>query len=255
MELHGTDFTKYNQYPDYASIELSDTTSVGVLDSIVDDWHREKGIKKDNAYIQFLKNGDGYIDYVKGLKSELSDMVVQKKQARDAEIAKRNQARIDQANKYWGIAVDDKGNMIDLGINDSVYSHIVKNGEFEIDNERIEIPKVIRSNITGEPKEYSREDFFNWLYIPRPVEIDGKRVNATGYEIHVHQQQQSRTLSHDVLDAFTAFTNGDKSQLIKQSVSKHRKANKTIKLSAKGGSTSSKSTNKKVNVKPKMTIN
>lgn len=253
MELHGTDFSKYDQFPDYANMELSDNSSIGVLDAIVADWHRERGIKPDGAYINWLKNGDGYLDYVKGLKSELADIVVAKKQQRDQLIEAKNKEAADKANQYWGVAIDDKGNLMDLDISDSVYSKVIKTGELKIEDSNVELPKVIRSNITGQPKEYSRNEFFNWLYIPRPVELDGKRVNATGYEVEIYKRNQSRTINHDILDAFNVFTNGDNSQLIKQSVSKHKKANKTIKLNSKG-STSKNTNRKQVNVKPKMTI-
>lgn len=255
MELYGTDFSNFNKLHDYTSIDINENTSMGVLDSIVKDWHREKNIEINQDYIQFLKNGDKYPEYVSKLKADLSNMVVQKKTEMDRQIAERNAAKQKQINEYWGISVDDKGNIVDLNITDSVYNKVLKTGELQLDNETLQIPKVIRSNITGEPKEYSRQDFFNWLYIPKPVEIDGERINATGYDIYLYNKTKTRTVNHDVVDAFTAFTNGDKSQLIKQSVTKHVKNQKSIKLNTKGGGSSNKSTNRKTDGKPKLRIN
>jgi hypothetical protein len=182
-------------------------------------------------------------------------MVVERKTEMDKQIAAKEKAKQDRINNYWGVAIDNKGNMVDLNIENSVYNKVMKTGEVKLGDETLQIPKVIRSNITGEPKEYSRQDFFNWLFIPKPVEIDGERINATGYDIYLYNTNKNRTVNHDVVDAFTAFTNGDKSQLIKQSVNKHVKTQKSIKLSSKSSSTTSRKTSKKTDGKPKMRIN
>lgn len=250
MELFGTDFSKFEQLPDYSKIELTSDTAVSVLDSIVEDYYREKGLKPDPNYIQFLKNGDGYIDYVNGIKGELSDIVVRKKAAMDKTIADRRIAEQQKIDNYWGIEVDDSGNMIQLDAPNSVYNKMMKEGSIEVDGETFTIPQVIKSSISGQPKEYTRQEVFNWLYVKRPVEVDGEKINATGYELYLYQKNAKRKVDHDILDALTAFTGNDPTQLVKQSVTKHRKLNKTI-ATPKGANAEPR---KQINVKPKMTI-
>lgn len=253
MELHGTDFSKFEQLPDYDSYQLSSDTAVGILDSIVEDWHKEKGIPVDKNYINYLKNGDNYLDYVNKLKNDLALTVKEKKQNLEKELQSKTLAAKKAADEYWGITIDNNGSVIDLNVEDSIYNKIIKTGSITVGNEKLIIPKVIRSTITGEPKEYTREDFFNWLYVKRPVELDGKRVNATGYDIYLYNTRKSRTLDHDLVDTFKAFTNGDSSQLIKQSVIKHIKSQKKVKVVPRNNNQYQGSVSNR-NVKPKLTL-
>lgn len=250
MELHGTDFSKYKQFTDYNALEITAETSTGVLDAIVRDYHREKGIKPDQNYINFLKNGDGYIDYVKGIKSELADISEQHRAAQRQKVEESKLAARQQAENYWGLSMDDKGNQIELDSENSIYNKVIKQGTITVDGETLNIPKVIKSNITGEPKEYSVQDFFNWLYVTRPVEVNGERINATGYELARYNKESKRTIDNDIVDAFTIFTNGDGSQLIKQSVNKHKKQHaKKITVTKKR-----QPDNKQTTVKRKLTL-
>lgn len=246
----------FREETDYASIKL-DKDNITQLKAIAIEGYMSKGMSSEeaNKYFDYVKstgsdNDEAYLEATKELK-HLTDSKSNRDTKKQQDIQLQQQAEQSNYNNYWGVQINDKGQLVNLNKENSIYN-IVQEGTLKVGEDTFNIPDNIRVMEDGKPKMYNRSDFFRYLYEPIVVlDNNGNRITTTRDNIKMQKEQSIRTVSNDVLDSYKRFTNYDISQLINEKVNNQKvKEIRTIVINnknknKKGGSVKHKGTTKR----------
>jgi hypothetical protein len=218
---------------DYSSLTLDENNEIQ-LSNIIKEARALRG--EDNAKIE------KYITYLKDSNSLFTDAQEELKYLVEVDNNKRaEQSRIEaeQANiaredaqNYWGVSVNEKGQLLDLGKPDSILG-IIKSGKLKIGEDVYNIPDKIRVSDGGQVKYYTKTDFFNYLYNPIEVVINNEKIKTTAYQLDLHKKNSSRSINDEVFDAFKQFVKFDNSQFIKEAVNQQNVRQVIKKINSK----------------------
>lgn len=206
-QIHGS-LKDFASFVDYSTMEITDETSNDVLKSLI----REQllALGNDAAYIdRFIKMSENdetlKADALAALTKLKADQVASK-QAADARILEQQQAAIKQVQDYYGITVNEKGEVVDLNKPDSLYDLIVKTGKIGdifIPTDGISIKR------DGKTEKLSRLDLFAYFYNTVQRE-DGSYQSQAEYDeaIRINDKknfivQGLRNLVGDDISTFT----------------------------------------------------
>lgn len=213
IELNGS-LEGFNKKVDYSTIDLKDD-NITQHKQIIIEARIKRGDTPEKAerYVKMLEDANATYDEAKEELAFLGEI-----SAREVAIeeAKLNELRVkaeDDAMDYWGIKIEN-GQLVDLNKQGSVYN-MIKNGKITIDNDNYTIPERIRINEGGKVSYATRQDFFNYLYNPVDVVIDGNKVKMTRHDLDIHNESLKRNTNHDLFDAFKRFVKYDVDQFIK----------------------------------------
>jgi len=235
LQAGGT-FDDFANTESYANVTL-DKDNEAQLKAIITKARSARGDSQESIdrYYNYLKssddNNDAVIEEAERELKYLKDTEQQRLQKQQQLIDQQQQAQQEELNNYWGVKVDEQGNLIDLNKDNSVYS-IIKNKTIKLGDDTFKIPDKIRVVENGKAILYTPDDFFKYLYEPIVVNINGKRVTTTRDNIKLSQEKEKRNINNDLYDAFLRFTNYDKSQFINEQI-KNSEVQKIKKLSAK----------------------
>lgn len=221
---HGS-LDNYSKSLDFSKLEITDSTTDDELKSII----REQLLAIGNdattveKLIRLSENDETLkVDALEAL-SKLKEIQKQKslliqKQQQDA-------AQIEEENirKYYGITVTEKGEVIDLKIENSLYDKIVNKG---IIND-IMIPKDgIVFNKDNKKQKLSRLDVFAYFY--NPVTKDGLT------QADVDEHNRLRDTNNFILQGIKNLTGGDISSIVKnlQNTIRLGDAKKIVRMSS-----------------------
>jgi hypothetical protein len=233
LQLNNGSLEGFGKKLDYSSIKL-DKDNETQLVNIITEARIARGESNDKIekYIKYLKSGDSLFDESnEELKYLIAkDTEFKTTQAKQIEIQKAND--IKAAEEYWGIKINNNGQLLNLNKPDSIYDTINK-GKLKINDEVYIIPDKIKITDNGKITYKTRDDFFNYLYSPVEVVLNDQRVKMTQHEVDLHNENLNRKPSNDIFDAYKRFVKYDTSQFIKENV--NRVAVNTIirKLSTK----------------------
>ena len=232
LSLHNS-LEGFDKQIDYSSIELQENNELQ-LTNVIKEARKLRGEsdEKVEKYINYLKDSNSLYSEA---QEELNFLVAKdsefkESQAKDIEL--KQQQELKDSQEYWGIAINDKGQIIDLNKSDSIYG-IIKSGKINIGDESYTIPEKIRVSKDGKVVYKSRNDFFNYLYNPIEVVIDNNKVQTTEYQLDMYNKNSSRKVSDDVFDAFKQFVNYDTSQFIKENFNRQEVKKVIKKISTK----------------------
>ena len=235
LQAGGT-FDDFANTESYANVTL-DNENEAQLKSIITKARSARGDSQESIdrYYNYLKssddNNDAVVEEAERELKYLKDSEQTRLQQQQELIDQQQKTQQEQLSNYWGVQVDEQGKLINLNKENSVYS-IIKNKTIKLNDNTFKIPDKIRVVENGKANLYTPDDFFNYLYEPIVVNIDGKRVTTTRDNIKLSQEQEKRNINNDLYDAFLRFTNYDKSQFINEQI-KNSEVQKIKKLSAK----------------------
>ncbi len=218
----GGDLESFTKPENYDIVKLDKKNDIQLKNTIFKGRSsRGEDVDSINKYYEYLKNSDTDNDSIfDEATKELAYLKTtndNKNKERNLQLELQKKTEIENMNNYWGVTVDDTGSLINSNINNSVYSKI-KSRQLNIDNAQFKIPDNIRVVEDGKAKLYTPDDFFNYLYEPIVLEIDGKRVTATRDGVKLSNEQKNRKIDNDIYDAFLRFVNYDKSQFITEQI-------------------------------------
>jgi len=218
LELNNGVLDGFNQTVNYSDVEI-DKTNEKQLELINLQYFLSRGHSQEEA--------ERFINYSKADKKLFDDAekhlgILQKEQEdfdkqQDDLLEQRKVTEQKSNDKYRGFSVE-KGKLIDLKQENSVYDKIVNKGMITIDNSTLEIPKTLRVNSNGKVKNIDRSQLINYAFTQKVQVVNGQKVMATDYEVYLHNKQANRTVDHDILELINAITGNDMSQLVEQKV-------------------------------------
>jgi hypothetical protein len=255
LELGGhiEDFKKQT---DYSAVKL-DKKDEAQLRRYAIEMYTDQGmsIDKANDYFDFVKStgtdndeifkeGKAGLDYLKTKQDTVNTNTQQEIADNEAN------SRIEMDN-YWGVGVNDKGVLVNLNKEDSIYS-VVTSGKLKVGEDTYNIPEKIKVIEDGKAKLYTKNDFFNYLYEPITVNMDGERVTTTRDNLKLQQETAKRTTGNDVFEAYRRFVGYDDSQLVSEKI-KSKEVDNVRRLVIKNKNKNATTTGKVV--KKKIVIN
>ena len=221
LELGG-DIEDFKKQTDYSGIKL-DKKDEAQLRRYAIEMYTDQGmtIDKANDYFDFIKStgtdndeiykeGKTGLDYLKAKQETVNN-----RKAKDVADQEAN-SKIEMDN-YWGVGINDKGALVNLNKEDSIYS-VVNSGKLKVGDDTYNIPEKIKVIEDGKAKLYTKNDFFNYLYEPIVVNIDGERITTTRDNLKLQQENAKRTTGNDVFEAYRRFVGYDDSQLVSEKV-------------------------------------
>jgi len=241
LELNNGDFEGFSDKVSYKDVKIDDKNE-DQGKSIIFAARKARG--EDNVkiekYYNYLKDSDGLKDEVKTELEYLQKSENDRdKQEEDAVVNKRAQD-ITNSNNYWGVAVNDKGEMSKLNVDNSIYDIIVNKKSIKVDDKTYKIPEKIRVTDNGKVSYYTPDQFFMYLYEPVPIKgKDNQTHYVTRDEIKINNENSKRTNGHSVLEAFRRLVNYDDSQFITEQINSAKIkgfSNKTVRRYTTGKS-------------------
>lgn len=218
MKTNNGSLEGFNSGMDYSKITLDESNEEQLVNVIIES-KKAKGDSTDmiTGFINYAKDSKKLFEYA---KEELNYLTT-KKADRDKLLAKsvedKEIAQQKEFDNYWGVSfINDK--KIELNNDDSVYNKLVKSGEITVNGKTYNIPENISVTLDGKTNVYTREQLFNYAYVPQPVPIQGKTVQLTGYELDKYMENQSKKIDDDILDIYTTFTKQDVNQLVEKTI-------------------------------------
>ena len=216
LELHGSlkDFT---ETPDYSKVTIS-KENIGQQESVVTQARILRGDTPQKAaeYVQYLKDAKRLEEEATTELSFLNTHYNEQRTKNDQQLAAQRQAEQKANDEYWGVSIKNN-ELHPINKVGSVYDTITK-GTVQIGNDTFTIPEKIKYTRDGQVKFATRQEFFNYVYVPMKVNTPDGPLTMSAYDYDLAMQNQSRTVAHDVMDAFKVFTGGDISQIIKQAI-------------------------------------
>lgn len=211
----------FKQTVDYGTLSL-DETNVDQHKSVIVEARLRRGdtIEKANKYVKMLE--DSKSTYEEAIE-ELQYLVAEDDKAKteyENSIKEQQKAELEAAQEYWGVKIEN-GKLINLNKNNSIYD-IIQKGTLKIGEDTYQIPDKIMIRDGAKIKYANRNDFFNYLYNPITVTVDGKQVRMTLHEIDLYNENLTRTPSNDLFDAYKRFVKYDTSQFIKTNLEREK---------------------------------
>lgn len=225
LQLHNGSLDNFNASVDYKAIELVKDNETQLLGMIKSGRKlRGEDDARIQAYIDFIKStdssGDALLKEANAEKEFMTGVENERLQREQTAINAREQNEVQKLQEYWGYSVDDANRIVDLNVEGSVYNYI-RSGEVKLsDKEIFTIPDKIRRNENGKPVVRSRDDFFDYLTIPQNYVINNQKVTMTPNDYDIYQEDNSRHIGHDMVDAFKRYVGYDISSFIRDEVGK-----------------------------------
>ena len=218
----------FTQTVDYETLSL-DETNVDQHKSVIIEARLKRGdtIEKANKYVKMLEDSKSTYEEA---KEELQFLITEDNKVKieyEKVIKEQQKAELEAAQEYWGVKIEN-GKLVNLNKNNSIYD-IIQKGTIKIGEDTYQIPDKIMVKDGAKIKYANKADFFNYLYNPTTVTVDGKQVKMTQHEIDVYNENLSRTPSNDLFEAYKRFVKYDTSQFIKTNLK--REEIKKIKTS------------------------
>ena len=234
----------FNKTVDYSSINI-EKDNEAQLKSIIYTARQMRGDTPEmiDDYYKYLSSASDNLDKVAAeAERELSFLVNTDKQRREAYEARIQQDNVQNAKierEYWGVDVQDN-KLVDLNVEGSVFN-VINKGELKVGDDVYTIPEKIKV-VTDNKIEYkTRNDFFDYLFVPRTYIINGERVSMTEDEYNIAVENSTKNVNDDIFGALKRFTNYDTSQFIKDQIAKEKtKAIKKLTVRANKGTKGAK---------------
>ncbi len=216
LELNGS-LEGFNKKVNYSTIEIQDD-NISQHKQIIIEARIKRGDTPEKAerYFKMLEDAKATYEEAKDELVYLGQLSATEVAAEEAMLNEARAKSVSDAMDYWGIKIEN-GQLVDLNKQGSVYS-MIKNGKVTIDNDTYVIPERIRVNENGKVTYATRQDFFNYLYNPIDVIVDGSKVKMTRHDLDIHNESVKRNTNHDLFDAFKRFVKYDVDQFVKTNV-------------------------------------
>ena len=196
----------YVKQTDYNSITINETTTPDVLKTILRDHYEAIGndSKTIDRLIKLSENDETLrVDALEALEELKTNKAIKDKET--LLIQKESQRQQQQViNNYYGAAVDNKGQLIDLGVKDSLYDKIIKTGQIG----NLLLPKEgLKVDVNGKPTRVTRQDLFAYFY--NDIETDN------GYKTQAQIDEDNRLADTNqfLIQGIKNITGGDISSL------------------------------------------
>ena len=161
----------YTKRIDYSKLIINAETPAETLKSILKDLYVRKGNDSDTAdkLVKLSENDETLaLDANKALE-EIKALDLKNVEAYNQQRALKEKAEEEAFKSKYGVDVDDKGQVKDLGIKDSMYDKIVNQGKIG----NLALPKDgITIERDGKQQHLNRLDVFAYFY--NPIDIDGE---------------------------------------------------------------------------------
>lgn len=95
---------------------------------------------------------------------------------------------------------------------------VITSGNVVVDDKTVIIPEVLRVKDNGVIKNYTRDDFYKYVYELKQYDIDGTKYALTQYQYEQVLRDKNRNENHDVLEALKMFLKDDTSQVIERAI-------------------------------------
>lgn len=223
LELYGN-MKDFSETPDYSNVTL-DKDNASQLESIIIQGRTLRGETPEQAreFVEFKKAGKALLEAATSELESITKHYDQVKQTKEQQLTEKRTAETKQVEDYWGVKVTKEGKLQPVNKVGSVYDTLIK-GTVKIGDDTYTIPEKIRFERGGKIQFATRQDFFNYLYVPREINTPEGKVTMPAYDYDLAIQNNNRTIGHDVLDALKVFTGGDLSQIIKQAIKENKVA-------------------------------
>lgn len=224
----------YVKQTDYNSITINETTTPDTLKTILRDHYEAMGNNPQTIekLIKLAENDETLrVDAIEALESL---KVIKAEKDKEAFLLQKQQQdrQLQTINNYYGASVDAKGQLVDLGVQDSLYDKIIKTGKIG----NILLPKEgLKVEIDGKPTRVTRQDLFAYFY--NDVETsDGYKTQA-----QIDEDKRLADTNQFLIQGIKNITGGDLTSLEKtfENVIRINNAKKIIKM-ANGKPVSSK---------------
>lgn len=215
----------YIKQTDYNSLVIDENTDTQTLRNILTDHYEAMG--NDKATIEKLIKLSENDETIKVDALNALEVLKANKIAKDKEAVQQQQQQQlqeqKQINDYYGMTINAKGELVDLGIKDSIYDKIIKTGKIG----NILLPKEgLKVEIDGKPTRVTRQDLFAYFY--NDVET------PTGFKTQAEIDEQARMKNTDqfLIQGIKNITGGDVSSLEEtfRNVIRVKDAKKIIKM-------------------------
>ena len=109
---------------------------------------------------------------------------------------------------------------------------VITNGTIKIEEQEYKIPEVIKVVKGGVVKQFTRNDFADYIFTPKQFTHEGQKYNMTQYQYDTNVNNAKRNHNHDVYEAYLAFTGGNVDQLVKRTLASEKHQRTVKKLTA-----------------------
>lgn len=225
---------------DYSKFEITaETTELNT--NLVVEAEMARGKSREEALrIAKYYSTDGILfDEAKKSKDYLDSLNKARVKEYETAVEEQRRENVIKGQEFWGVGIDDKGQMVVLNNEDGVYNK-VKKGTLRIGENEVTIPDRIRILENGTYKNYTKEDFFNYMFIPQEYIFDnGSKAFITGYQYDQYVENNRKTKDDFIFEAFKTFVKNDQSQILQSLINAHevKKLKEIRKLTFKSDTT------------------
>lgn len=161
-------------------------------------------IEADNTLETEAEEALNYLKNQQQQKAEANIRAAQEEQLR----------AIEEQNKFYGVGVDAKGNVVDLNIEGSIYDIVVKKGDIQ----GLHIPEAgVKIKTSKGDRIVSRQELYN--YIANPV----KQIDGYWYtQAQLDDMARMNNPEYMVFNYIRNLMEDDISQLIKKEINKDK---------------------------------
>lgn len=224
-KAHGS-LDNYTKVTDYSKMEIKSDTDVDDLKNIIREHRRSMG--DDDATVErFVKMSENdetlRADAAAALTKLQGTQQEKLKADKDTRIAAEKE-EVQKAQRYYGMYVDNKGAVVDLNVQGSMYDKIVKQGVIG----EIMIPKDgLTFEQDGKKVKASRLDLFAYFY--NPIKLDNGRITTRA---ELDEEKRISTTDNFIVQGIRNLTGNDLSSLTKtlKNVIRMNDAQKIIKI-------------------------
>lgn len=196
----------YIKQTDYKSLVINETTTVDTLKTILRDHYEAIGNNPQTIekLIKLSENDETLrVDALEAL-----EILKTNKALKDKEVLLQQQQYQQEQQKvintYYGAAVNDKGQLVDLGVKDSLYDKIIKTGKIG----NILLPKEgLKVNINDKPTRVTRQDLFAYFY------NDIETPNGYKTQAQIDEDNRLADTNQFLIQGIKNITGGDLSSL------------------------------------------
>ena len=196
----------YIKQTDYNSLVIDENTDTQTLRNILTDHYEAMG--NDKATIEKLIKLSENDETIKVDALNALEVLKANKIAKDKEAVQQQQQQQLQEqqkiNNYYGMTINAKGELVDLGIKDSIYDKIIKTGKIG----NILLPKEgLKVEIDGKPTRVTRQDLFAYFY------NDVETPNGFKTQAEIDEEARMKNTDQFLIQGIKNITGGDVSSL------------------------------------------
>lgn len=218
-KIHGTSEGFGTKDRTYDDVDI-DKSEDDINSEIVLAARLAKGDTKEEAdrFVSYSKDDGKIKEDAKASREFLKAKYAERNAEVERQILEEKQARINE-DKEYDAAIQQK---------------VLKEGKLNLNNKTYTLPKSFRiPDGDGKVVIKNLTDFMEYINVPVPVKVGDKVENLTGYQQHLIQEKNNRTVDNDIWEALVAFTKGDTSQFIEEQIKKANVSTLREKLSTK----------------------